>query len=176
MLGALALLAGGCGGESPSVEIGDPGKAPDELAELHRTTRELDAGSLAEDALEPEVLANLLEEAGFAVGREVEYTGRTKTFNHVVARTLLFEDADGAKAYLTWLEANASDLLGPVKSRKPFALGTDGTLFLEEGCNCHANLPTFLAGWRDGEAVRTLLADGAGANEQRVATLARALG
>ena len=85
----------------------------------------------------------------------------------------MFEHAVGADAYLDWLHENASDLIGKVKSRERLALGRDGTLFAEQGCRCHMNLPTYLAGWRRGKTVLTLLADGPRLDRDRFRALAR---
>lgn len=183
-LGILALFVSGCGGGSeaaPSESVTGwtnyvPLAHPDSLSDLHHEDRELDREALSEDALEPAALSDLLEEARFEGGFEIEYTGRTKLYNHVVMRTLDFAGASGASTYLRWLDRNASDILGPVKSKQALPVGSDGVLLLQEGCNCHSDLPTYLAAWREGPIVRTLLADGPGANERRVTALARELG
>ena len=183
-LGILVLFLSGCGGDSNDAPIatdGGEGKFdlladPVSLSDLSRSERGLDVDALSKDALEPAALAGVLEGADFEGGVEVEYTGRTKLYSHVVTRTLLFAKPAGASAYLQWLDRNAADILGPVKSRGPLSLYVDGVLFLEQGCNCHSNLPTYLAAWRDGSDVHTLLADGAGVNARRVRALARELG
>ena len=183
-LGILVLLLSGCGSDSESAPAKSdtewtnyvPLADPNALSDLNRRDRELDVDALSEDALEPAALAGVLKEADFEGGGEIEYTGHTKLYSHVVTRTLLFTKPDGASAYLRWLDENATDVLGPVKSRRPMAVGSDGVLLLQAGCNCHSDLPTYLAAWRDGSVVRTLLADGAGANERRVTALARELG
>lgn len=183
-LGILVVLLSGCGGGSEGApSASDTGRTnsvpltePDSLSDLSRSERELDVDALSEDALEPATLASVLEEADFEGGAELEYTGRTKLYSHVVMRMLLFAKPDGASAYLEWLDRNAADILGPVKTRQPLSLGSDGVLLLEQGCGCHSDLPTYLAAWRDGSVVRTLLADGAGANERRVRALASELG
>jgi len=177
----LLTACGGGSGAAPSESITGstnyvPLAHPESLSDLSHEDRELDREALSEDALEPAALASVLDEARFEGGFEIEYTGRTKLYSHVVTRTLDFVTASGASAYLRWLDRNASDLLGPIKSKQALPVGSDGVLLLEEGCNCHSNLPTYLAAWRDGAVVRTLLADGAGVNASRVTVLARELG
>lgn len=188
MLGILVLLLAGClagcGGDSEGAPATtDTGKDrivlladPASLSDLSRSRRKLDVDALSEDALEPAALAGVLEEADFEGGVEVEYTGRTKLYSHVVTRTLSFAAPSGASAYLRWLDRNASDLIGQVKSEQTLPVGSDGVLLLEEGCGCHSDLPTYLAAWRDGSDVHTLLADGAGVNDRRVKALAAQLG
>jgi hypothetical protein len=182
--GILVLLMSGCGSDSEGAPATtDTGRTnyvpvadPNSLSDLNRRDRELDVDALSEDALEPAALAGVLQKAAFEGGEEIEYTGHTRLYSHVITRTLLFAKPDGANGYLRWLDENAADILGQVKSRQPLAVGSDGVLLLEQGCNCHSDLPTYLAAWRDGAVVRTLLADGAGANERRVTALARELG
>jgi hypothetical protein len=183
-LGILVLLLAGCGGDSEGAPATtDTGNDrivlladPTSLSDLSRSQRKLDVDALSEDALEPAALAGVLEEADFEGGLEVEYTGRTKLYSHVVTRTLSFAAPSGASAYLRWLDRNASDLIGQVKSEQTLPVGSDGVLLLEEGCGCHSDLPTYLAAWRDGSDIHTLLADGAGVNDRRVKALAVQLG
>jgi hypothetical protein len=175
---ALGLLGAACGGRdeaagraSPATEPGPP------LVEgLERETRELDRRALAADALEPGRLSDLLDDAGFRVGLEDEYSGRTELYDHVVSRRLEFSNADGAVRYVEWLRSNAADLLGTAKRAASFDVGANGFLTRDAGCGCHSDLPTFLAAWRDGADVRTLLADGPGVDRARFVALAHQLG
>jgi hypothetical protein len=176
--GLLALvLAGGCGGDTdapqPVAESPEPG--PRLVEGLNRSTRVVDRDTLAGDALEPATLGRLLDDAGYTIGLEEEYTGRTETYAHVVARRLEFSRADGAARYVAWLRTNAADLLGTAKPATSVDLGTDGFLTRDEGCGCHSDLPTFLAAWREGSIVQTLLADGPGVDRTRFVSLAREL-
>ena len=184
---AAALAAAGCGGAAtaesePAKEAVGGGwtvyvplmnREGQLLDGLNVAARTLDASVLADDALDREGLREVLRTAGFVGGTENEYSGRTKTFSHVISRVLQFRDVAGAEAYLGWLDANASDILGKVKSREPLAVGDGGTLFLEQGCGCHSDLPTFLAAWRRGELVHTVLADGPGVDRKLFETLVR---
>lgn len=178
---AVSALAAGCGsdgaadadpiGETATTEV----ETPDVLRGLDESSRTLTTDDLATDALEPESLATTLESAGFTRGEELEWTGRTETFNHVVLRTLSF-DGQGGEDYLAWLEENAGDVLGTVAVRTDLPLGEDGRLYRDENCGCRSDYPTFLAAWRDGSVVRTVLADGPDVDRERFLALARVLG
>jgi hypothetical protein len=174
----LVLLVAGCGsnGSTEGEAAATPEAGPPLVEGLRRATRVVDLDSLAADALEPEDLARLLEQAGYNIGLEEEYTGRTKLYAHVVSRRLEFERADGAASYVAWLRSNAADILGTAKPAAGFDAGADGFLTRDEGCGCHSDLPTYLAAWREGSIVQTLLADGEGVDRKRFVALARQLG
>ena len=166
-----ALALAGCGAEEKDAR--PPQTLPaSALPELASSARKLDADALALDALRPQSLAELLAEAEFDVGREREFSGKTTTFDHVVARTLRFEGADGAHAYLDWLGRHGQDILGRVEPAKLSLPGDGGVAFTLFRCGtCKKELPTFLAGWRRDEIVLTLLAAGSGANAERFGAL-----
>jgi hypothetical protein len=162
-----ALVLAGCGAEEESARA--PQTLPaSALPQLASSARTLDADAVALDALQPQALSRLLEDAGFEVGREREFSGKTTTFDHVVARTLRFETDDGAHAYLDWLSRHGHDILGRAEPAKLPLPGDSGVAFTLFRCgSCKKELPTFLAGWRRGEVVLTLLAAGSGANPER---------
>lgn len=170
---ALAVVLGttACGSED------GPPPAPATLAaaalpELDSRARTLDAAAVAFDALEPVSLQELLVEQGYRTGSEREFSGKTKTFDHVVARTLVFETPDGALAYLGWLREHGDDVLGRAVPAKITPPGDAAVAFALERCGtCKKELPTFLAGWQRGETVLTLLAAGSGANPARFTAL-----
>ncbi len=177
---ALALVtvaAAGCGDEPAGDAAAEaPEAGPAVVEGLERTTRVLDDNALAADALEPDGLSDLLDEAGYAIGLEDEYSGRTDLYAHVVSRQLEFEATDGATSYLEWLRLNAADLLGTARRAASIDVGADGFLTRDKGCGCHSDLPTYLAAWREGSTVRSLLADGPGVDRERFVALARELG
>lgn len=170
---AVAVGAAACGGDD------GPPPAPETLGaaalpELDSTARTLATADLAFDALEPAALENLLAEAGYETGSEREFSGKTKTFDHVVARTLVFESPEGALAYLGWLRGHGDDVLGKAIPAKIAPPGEAAVAFELERCGtCKKELPTFLAGWQRGETVLTLLAAGSGANPARFTALVR---
>ena len=173
ILAALALA--GCGaadeGQAPP-----PTLAAGTLPELDSRSRILNVGGLAVDAFRPTEFARFLEDAGFVSGREREFSGKSRMWDRVVARTLLFESDDGARAYVDWLERHAEDLLGKAAPAEWSAPGGAGVAFVLVPCaSCKKELPTFFAGWRRDAIVATLLAAGSGANESRFAELTRRL-
>jgi hypothetical protein len=176
---ALAAAVTACGGGSDEPAPARPAPAtlsPGALADLASTVRTLDASDLAADALDPAELERVLDEGGFTAGREREFTGKTDTFDHVVARTLVFDDAAGADAYLDWLGRHGEDFLGRVDAAGVTPPGESGVAFVLVPCGiCKKELPTYLAGWRRGDTVLTLLAAGSGANPETFRALARRL-
>jgi hypothetical protein len=176
-----AAVVAGCGSadeSSGSAAAPPPPRTlqPADLPELTARARTLGARELAGDAFEPAKLAALLHESGFVVGSESEFSGHTDAFDHVLARTLRFAEASGAQAYLSWLSANAGDLLGKARLESPVALGQDGVAFSLVRCGtCKKELPTLMAAWRRDDVVGFLLAAGRGADRERFGELARRL-
>ena len=171
-------LVAGCGAEeeSASTTPGPPTLPASALPDLEQRARALGLEALAADSLEPEPLRQLLDESGYVTGSEREFSGKTPTFDHVIARTLVFEDMKGADAYLGWLGTHGHDFLGRADSAKLTLPGNSGVGFTLAACGtCKKELPTFLAGWRRGATVLSLLASGSGANPERFGALAREL-
>jgi hypothetical protein len=170
-------LASGCGAEESAPTTPGPPTLPSSaLPDLEQRARALDLEALAADSLEPEPLRQLLEESEYVTGSEREFSGKTPTFDHVVARTLVFEDLTGADAYLGWLGTHGHDFLGRADPAKLSLPGNSGVGFTLAACGtCKKELPTFLAGWRRGATVLSLLASGSGANPERFGALARDL-
>jgi len=174
----LLALATGCGAgeESAPTTPGPPTLPASALPDLEQRARALDLEALAADSLEPEPLRQLLEESGYVTGSEREFSGKTRTFDHVIARTLAFEEPRGADEYLAWLGEHGDDFLGRAEPEKLELPGTSGVAFTLAACGtCKKELPTFLAGWRRGATVLSLLASGSGANPDRFGALALAL-
>ena len=160
----------------PPAALATPTLAASALPELNVQARPLDANALVADAFVPEPLARLLGDAGDVVGSEREFFGRSDIFDHVIARSLRFERADGAAAYLGWVRTHARDFLGRAKREPALGLGEEEALFSLLRCDvCKKQQPTFLAVWRRGESVGFLLASGAGVKRDTFAPLAREL-
>jgi hypothetical protein len=170
----LVLVVAACGSNGDERQEAPPASLPGSaLPDLDSRARSLSAEALAADSYEPEALADLLDEARFVSGSEREFSGKTRTFDHVVARTLLFEDDQGAETYLGWLRTHGEDFLGRVEPAKVSPPGESGVAFALAACGtCKKEIPTFLAGWRRGSTILTLLAAGSGANPERFSALA----
>jgi hypothetical protein len=163
---ALVALVAACGSEQTPSPPAPPATLPAAaLPQLEARERVLDRETLAEDAFEPQQLASVLEDAGYLVGREREFSGKSPTFDHVIARTLLFEDREGADAYLSWMNEHADEVLGKAEPAKIVTPGEAGATYKLVRCGtCKKELPTYLSAWRRGSTVLWLLAAGSGAD------------
>jgi hypothetical protein len=168
------VLAGTACGSDESAPPAPTTLGAGALPELDSTARTLDPAAVAFDAFDQASLQKLLADAGYETGSEREFSGKTRIFDHVVARTLVFDSTDGALAYLDWLRGHGDEVLGRAVPAKVAPPGEDGVAFELERCGtCKKELPTFLAGWRREESVLTLLAAGSGANPARFTALVR---
>jgi hypothetical protein len=175
LVAALLLLpACGSGREEEAEQAAPPSLPGSALPDLDSRARPLGTKALAADSYDPEALADLLADAGFVAGSEREFSGKTRTFDHVVARTLLFDGPAGAETYLEWLRGHGEDFLGRVQEAGMTPPGESGVAFALAACGtCKKETPTFLAGWRRDATVLTLLAAGSGANPERFSALVR---
>jgi len=172
----LLLAAAACGAEETATPAAPATLAAGALPELDSRARTLDEAALAAEAFEPDALAALLSEGGYVTGREREFSGKTTTFDHVVARTLVFESPGGADAYLGWIRGHGDEVLGRAAPAKLVPPGEGGVAFTLERCGtCKKELPTFLAAWRREATVMTLLAAGDGADPAAFSDLAHEL-
>ena len=178
----LTAAAAGCGNAAepaaspPAAPAPPVTLQPADLPELTARARMLGPHELAADAFAPAALAAILQDGGFVVGSEREFSGHTDAFDHVLARTLRFSDAAGAQAYLGWLTANAGDLLGKIRPEAPVGLGQDGVAFSLVRCGtCKKELPTIMAAWRHAAVVGFVLAAGRGTDRDRFGDLAHRL-
>jgi len=144
------------------------------LPALASRDRALPAGELALDALKPSDLSALLDQAGYRGGTEREFSGHTDTFDHVVSRTLVFEDVAGADAYVDWIAGHTGDLAGPSRTLAPIRLGAERSVLYElEPCaTCKKQLPTWFGAWRRGSTVSYLLVAGRNVDRRTVGNLA----
>jgi hypothetical protein len=172
---ALVVVAAGCSGSGSDA-------APlrtlpaDAVAGLSVRTKALGEAALAADVPGGRSqLAHLLGTHGFRGGREREFFGRSATFSHVVARTLVFRDGAHGRAYVSWLRRHLPPAFGALRMIGPLALGDGGFVAALRGCGCHAEVPTRIGAWRRGPTVAFLLAGGPGVNSKTYEALARQL-
>jgi hypothetical protein len=169
---AVAALAG-CGGRARELPPPLPATV---LPELDARDRDLPPEALGADAFDTDALARLLDEARYQSGRERELSGHTDTFDHVIARTLRFEDGAGARVYLEWIDGHTIDLVGRTRARDPLPIGEDARLFELEPCStCKKQQPTYVAAWRRGDVVGYVLASGRDADRVSILPLAAAV-
>jgi len=163
---SVVAIAAGCGASEPAPDLPPP-LASAALPQLTPRDRALPAHELALDALEPSDLAALLDDAGYRGGSEREFSGHTDTFDHVVSRTLVFEDVAGAEAYVDWIA-------GPSRSLTSIGLGAERSVLFElEPCpTCKKQLPTWFGAWRRGPKVSYLLAAGRNVDRRTFGELA----
>jgi hypothetical protein len=167
----ILLIVASCAGRTPT----PPQLPPIELRGMQSELTPVTAERLARDALEPAVLASLLEDAGYRSGAERTYAGPGERFSLAITRVLSFEDPGGAEAYLAWLQDHPSDLLGTAESLPPLDLpGSFVAVHLPGGC-CPKAVPSYLSAWRRGSSVLFVKISGREADPAAVEDLATAL-
>lgn len=141
-------------------------------------TDRLDLETLAEDALDPAALAELLEGARFESASQRSFSVRAGPVRQVVARVVRFDSPEGAADYLGWLRSHASDVLGEgARREEPLELSTSSAVFFHEPGGCCPNKALFwwLAAWARGDHVLTLQVGGAVPDRKPVDELANGL-
>ncbi len=136
----------------------------------------VDIQLLAEEARDPASLATLLDEEGFASGRQRTFANPKGEVRLVVARVLRFENATGAEAYVLWLQEHASDRLGSVEAAEPpEILGAFAVAHTPSGCCPNKDMSWYLAAWTRGGYALSLLVGGSEADPAFVEELSAAL-
>lgn len=174
---ATTLMVAACGPGSGAPELPPPAPlAPDALPWRAGEIVELDAASVAEDAVRVADLEAILTEAGFAgATQRVFANARGARQQHSLARVLAFADASGAQAYLDWLREHVDEVIGTAEFLEPpDPLGFAFLALSDTDC-CPKATEVYLAAWRRGSTVLTLEVGGDGLNEALVASLAEDL-
>jgi len=132
----------------------------------------LDAGTVAQDAVDVSGLESLLHDAGFVRGTQRQFSRTGAGRRRIVARLLTFQTAEGADRYLTWLRGNVADIIGKARPNDDLHAPDGGTVFEHEPnpC-CHSETRIFLAAWNRGRRVVTLQVDGPAARASAVPDL-----
>jgi hypothetical protein len=133
---------------------------------------DLDAGSVAVDAVDIAGLEALLDEAGFIGGTQRQFSRVRGGRRRILARVLSFETREGAAAYAAWLRDHADEVIGDAAPNARLRAPSHGVVLVHEPnpC-CHNETRMFLAMWRRGSTVVTIQIAGEGARESDVPDL-----
>ena len=159
----VALLAA-CGDASDRELAVLPASA---VPELESTTEAVTAEDLAADfgAKGPSF-------AGFLIGRERVFQGESHDLDRVVSRTLSFENAEDARAYMSYYRSHLALVYGAGTSATPLeSEGRAGYLVDPAACACHRAEPTLTALVAAGQRVTYLELNGGGAKRDRLEAL-----
>lgn len=162
------LVASACGAEPVVLEPIPATALPGSAAE----PVELDAATLAVDAIDLAELESLLEDAGFVAGTQRLFSRSHGGRRRILARVLTFETPGGSERYLEWLRSHADEVIGDAATTADVEIPAGGTVFEHEPdpC-CHNETPIFLAVWSRGSTVFTLEVGGQAARASDVPEL-----
>ncbi len=187
-LAALALAAAsGCGSSSSSSSGANPGSSPAAavlpptlpaaaVPYLPSVHKPLTAAFLAREAEVPSLTVRL-SGWGYQAGADRYFQGESKRLQVVDSRTLRFRDSAGASAYVAFMRAHLSPILGSFPEVRTFTADAAGRGILAAGqeCQCHLANPSFLALVAHGPTVTWLEINGPGATRRGLdALIARA--
>jgi hypothetical protein len=161
LLAMVVALLAACGESSDRDLAVLPASA---VPELESTTEEVTAADLAADfgASGPSF-------AGFLVGRERVFQGESHDLDRVVSRTLSFENAKDARAYLAYFRTHLALAYGSGTTASPLeSEGRSGFLVDPAACACHRAEPTLTAVVAKGQRVTYLELNGGGAKRDRL--------
>jgi hypothetical protein len=158
---ALVALLVACGGANHGSLAVLPASA---VPELESTTEQVTAEDLAAD-----FGANGPSFAGFLLGRERVFQGESHDLDRVVSRTLAFENAADARAYLAYFRTHLALAYGAGTTATSLeSEGRRGFLVDPAACACHLAEPTLTALVAKGERVTYLEVNGGGAKRDRL--------
>jgi hypothetical protein len=175
-----ALLGSACASEEPrSISSGTTGPAhvlepipPTALPGNSADPTDLDAASIASDAVHVASLEALLDEAGFVGGTQRQFSRVRGGRRRILARVLSFDTPEGAAAYVAWLRDHADEVIGDAAPNAGLRAPSHGVVLVHEPdpC-CHNETRMFLAMWHRGSTVVTIQIAGEGARESDVPDL-----
>jgi hypothetical protein len=164
----LALAACGSKAEPTQPDGALPLLPASAVPGLESTTEPVGVSSLEAD------LGGSASVDGFVRGAERVFKGESQRLDRVVSRTLEFEDADAAAAYVDLLKTHAADLYGAGTNAEPLESdGRSGVLVDAASCACHRAEPTLAAAVSSGPRVSYLEVNGGGAKPATVEALLR---
>ena len=133
---------------------------------------DLDAASIASDAVDVAALEGLLDRAGFVGGTQRQFSRVRNGRRRIVARVLIFETPEGASAYVAWLRDHGDEVIGKATPSADLRVPRHGVVLVHEPnpC-CHNETRLFLAMWHEGSTVVTIQIAGEGSREADVPEL-----
>ena len=118
----LAFAAGcGSGAGAASTPPPPPVLASSALLTMDVTASRLTSSDLIKDA-PIDGFSDKLSALGFETGARREFRGPTNTFSTVVSRSLLFDDAAGARGYVQLVSDRVGDFFGKGSKVRPAAI------------------------------------------------------
>ena len=151
---------------------------PAELAPgLESRVGDVELADLVEASPDTADVEQLLEDAGFVGGRERVFAGGAGPVRTIVARVLRFGSPDGADAYLAWVRANGTGLVGGGDAVDPLDAPGSPLLFIHTpgACCGGKDVARALAVWRRGDAVLWVEARGPGVSRSLMTRLAESM-
>ena len=167
LLAGVVLLAACGGSQAEPLPLLPPSAAP----ELESTTEDVTLRDLFADfgAIQDTFEARI---RGFLRGRERVFQGESHKFDRVVSRTLEFEDAEGARDYVSLYGAHVVDAFGTGTTKGAIrSRGRTGYLVDAASCACHRAEPTLAAVLARGTRVTYLEVNGGGATREALLAL-----
>ena len=132
-----ALIGSACATEQPTISAppGTTGPAhvlqpipPTALPGNSADPTDLDASSIASDAVDVAALETLLDQAGFVGGTQRQFSRVHGGRRRILARVLTFETPQGASTYVAWLRDHGDEVIGKADpERRPAASPATGS-------------------------------------------------
>lgn len=169
---ALALVA--CGDTTPTsgagATIGEEA-LPGRLADLRSISlATLDERELADEALDPGQLADLLRATGLEGAVERSYSAPGPTIRRVEVRVVRFATEGGAERYLAWQLEHLTDLVGDLEVSAETLDGATLFVHVPDAC-CAKEQAVAVAAWRAGVDIVRIFVAGPGADDAAGTTL-----
>jgi hypothetical protein len=176
-----ALIGSACATDQPTISTPSRTTGPAHVLQPIPSTAlpgnsadptDLDASSIASDAVDVAALEALLDQAGFVGGTQRQFSRVHGGRRRILARVLTFETPEGASTYVGWLRDHGDEVIGKAASSADLRVPRHGVVLVHEPnpC-CHNETRMFLAMWHQGSTVVTIQIAGEGARETDVPEL-----
>ena len=162
---AVVAIAGAACGGAPAAPATHPAPRPPVLAGsavpyLPSRVAGLTAADLLKDGRQPGLMDDL-KRWGFRAGAQRTFQGESHRLQLVVARTLEFASAGGARSYVDYVRSHASDTLGSSPVIVPLTSHRrSGWLITPAACACHLAQPALVGVVSGGPRVTWLEVNG----------------